>query len=161
MAGRGNICACFKGNIYACSFIKFVHMCLAHFILVFSFFLYFDHFSCVIFYTMCSVCLLFLSCLALQDKQKITQYFSIFVTSLTEMKNIKWNEINNNLHSKLNNDWSRYGLGGHPKNFDVCCFHTKFDPNALHVKINKKLVQSSIEYYHTKFCPKFWQNLVS
>ena len=39
------------------------------------------------------------------------------------------------LHIKLYNNWSRYDLGGHPKNFDVCCFHAKFDPNALHVKI--------------------------
>ena len=35
-------------------------------------FLYFGHFSCMIFFTMCSVCLFFLARLVLQDKQKIT-----------------------------------------------------------------------------------------
>ena len=57
-------------------------------------FLYFGHFSMRDFFKMCSACLFFLARLALQDKQKIPQYFRIFVTSLTKTKNAKWNEIN-------------------------------------------------------------------
>ena len=67
-------------------------------IFVFS---YFGHFSCMIFFTMCSVCLFFPACLAMQDKQKITMYFCIFVTSLTKMKNKKWNEINFSFSQKI------------------------------------------------------------
>ena len=58
----------------------------------FHFFLNFGHFSCVIFFTMCSVCLFFL--VGLQHKQKIFYYFCKFVTLLTKMKNEIWNEIN-------------------------------------------------------------------
>ena len=66
-------------------------------------FLYFGHLSCMIFLTMCSVCLFFLACLALHDKQTITYHFGIFVTSLTKTKNEKWNEINirNKNNSKM------------------------------------------------------------
>ena len=47
-------------GIELCKMSTIVHICLAHFI----FFLNFGHFSCVIFFTMCSVCLFlkFLSC---------------------------------------------------------------------------------------------------
>ena len=68
------------------------------------------------------------------DSTRLSFYGFILSEFRVLIKNF-WRSIVNFKHlQKMFCHWSRYGLGGHPKNFDVCCFHTKFDPNVLPVK---------------------------
>jgi hypothetical protein len=61
-------------------------------------FLYFDHFSCVIFFTMCFICLFLLACLALEDKQKIMWFF-LFVFNFVDLKRKTKNGIKSTYQS--------------------------------------------------------------
>ena len=85
-------------------FNRFCNFCLAHFILVFLFFRILV--TSVAWFSLWFVPFVYfflpvLHCnRPVQDKQKITQYFCISVTTLTKTKNGKWYEINTNREDK-------------------------------------------------------------